>query len=456
MSPPSKTHRATVKNQRSVHRHTLREFSQTVKQPAKLAQLLGRLCNDDSGSCLAFGTYIQPTKKFFDNFTKFKYTFPMMRRIGTPSSNGIVYEITYERHGLRAHTILKCIGTSSEADNLYYEYMVGHFFINECNKRFPCFLETYGAYNLTDILLSGDETTISVKELKTSVMRIPTFKTLKDLQDPIRDSCRYSDSFSIMIQHISSSDSIVTHLMKHNGDNKYSAGTLPHLLYQVYAPLSILKDTFTHYDLHGGNVLLYDIGSEKYIQMNYIFPNGSTVSFKTHLISKIIDYGRSYFYANADINSRTIYETVCKVCIDAYNPDNKCGYDNGYQWFREESPQEFDILTTKPNGSHDLRLIRDLRRSYVRSAFPSMIDYIFADIYYEDSYGTPYHTSVTSDASPSIIYNVVDAEVRLREVIIDTVFQTANELQYLHSTCVGTMNIYMDPDSKKSMTFIPK
>ena len=459
MATLSSNKRATVKNTRSKHRHTLRAFSQTVKQPAKFAQLLGRLCNGDSGSCLTFGKYVNPTKKFFDNFTKFKYTFPMIRRIGTPSANGFVYEITYEHYGLRAHTILKCSLPDTNPDNLYYEYMVGHFFINECNKRFPCFLETYGAYNLDNTVITKMTAvkTFSIAELKTSITQVPTFKTVKEMYEPIRSSCQDPSTFSILIQHLTSSDSMANHFKKNKPDDEYFTGTLPHLLYQIYAPLSILKDTFTHYDLHGDNVLLYDIGSENYIQMNYIFPTGSTVSFKTHLISKIIDYGRSYFYANADINSRTIYDTVCKVCIDTKNPDNTCGYENGYQWFLEESPQEYDILTTKPNGSHDLRLIYELSLKDVKGRDEGMMTDIFYDTYYEDTYGTPYHASSASSsmASSSTIYNVVDAEVRLREVITDIVFQTANETQYQYSTCVGTMNIYMDPDSNKSMTFTP-
>jgi hypothetical protein len=99
-----------------------------------------------------------------------------------------------------------------------------------------------------------------------------------------------------------------------------------------------------------------------------------------------------------------------------------------------------------------LRLIYELSLKNVNGRDDGMMTDIFNDTYYEDTYGTPYHAS---SASSSTIYNVIDAEVRLREAITDIVFQTANETQYQHSTCVGTMKIYMDPDSNKSMTFDP-
>ena len=104
-----------------------------------------------------------------------------------------------------------------------------------------------------------------------------------------------------------------------------------------------------------------------------------------------------------------------------------------------------------------MRLIYELSLKDVKGRDDGMMTDIFYDTYYEDTYGTPYHASSASSsmASSSTIYNVIDAEVRLREVITDTVFQTANETQYQYSTCVGTMNIYMDPDSNKSMTFDP-
>ena len=149
---------------KKTYTHSLRLFSQTVNSPKRFAQLLTNLCGD-AGSCLTFGKYVQPTKKLFHHFASFQHTQPIMKRIGSLSANGFVYEIEYEHHGFRAHTILKCslppADPDSMIDGLYYEYIVGQFFINDCAKRFPCFLETYGAYNL-------DHTVVAhMSELKT-------------------------------------------------------------------------------------------------------------------------------------------------------------------------------------------------------------------------------------------------------------------------------------------------
>ena len=65
--------------------------------------------------------------------------------IGKPSSNGFVREIKYEKNGYNAYAILKSSATMF-SDNLAYEYIVGHNYINKIVTRFPCFLYTYGLY----------------------------------------------------------------------------------------------------------------------------------------------------------------------------------------------------------------------------------------------------------------------------------------------------------------------
>lgn len=470
MSQSIGSNRTISKNSETKRKNTtrkiaLKSFGQTMKEPKMLGQLLGNLCSRDSGSCLTFGKYVKPIKKLFNNFTFLKYAFPVMRRIGTPSANGFVYEITYETQGIRAHTILKCSlpprNPGGLIDGLYYEYLVGYLFVNECYNRFPCFLETYGVYHMNRAVVRNISKikTYNISDLKDQLNRFKpmTYDDSDTLKRQLRMSCEKQFDTCILIQHISSADSMYSYFKNNTKNTDYFCFELPHLLYQVYGPLAILGDTFTHYDLHNENVLLYNLGGEKYIQMNYIFPNGTTVSFKTHLICKIIDYGRSYFYANDKVNSLNIYEKVCDACIDKKDPENKCGQDNGYGWFDPDYPLEdsFYIRSSEPNVSHDLRLLNDFkedpRRTLRNISSKCGIAKVFDDLYYKDTYGTPSHP----ESVPGRIYNVMDAEVRLRELVLEPGFRSANDAQYKSCACVGTLDVYMNPSSKKSMGFEP-
>ena len=188
--------------------------------------------------------------------------------------------------------------------------------------------------------------------------------------------------------------------------------------------------------------------------MNYIYPT-TTVSFKTHLICKVIDYGRSYFYANDAVNSVTTYQSVCKQCIDEEEPDNKCGYYNGYNWFVEEDPpsESFYILSSAPNISHDMRLLSDFKwDSHLMKRLHCGMNELFKDLLYQSPYGTPARGS-----SPGArgIYNIHDATARLQQLVVEGALQAANDRQYQDCVCVGTMNVYMDPASNKSMTYEP-
>ena len=450
-------------------RNTLKTFGKTVKSPRMLAQLLGKLCTD-TGSCLTFGKYVKPTKKLFGNFLDFKNANPNMSRIGKQSFNGFIYEITYENQGIKANSILKCSQIPDEddasKDNLFYEFLVGHFFINKCNMRFPCFLETYNAYNIDNDTVSilSERKTFEIENLEKSIKRLNTFTNIKDFSDEFRISCKNQYNICILIQHIKATYTLESYnkirykyylKVDKNYTNylNYYNYELPQLLYQIYAPLANLGNTFTHYDLHRENVLIYYLAGGKYVIMNYIFPDGTTVSFKTHLICKMIDYGRSYFYINDTLNSKVVYKNVCDICIDENKPENTCGFDNGYSFLkkREDLKKQYYILSSEPNISHDLRLLEAYKDDELTPLSEIDMKQIFLDLHCETIYGTPEHP----DSEPNKIYNINDAEVRLRELILEPKFITENNEQYKDFACVGKFNIYMDSSSKKSMDFEP-
>lgn len=450
---------------RSTRKRLLKAFSRTVKQSPKLAKLLVKLCSSDSGSCITFGKYVKPFKKLFHDFTFFQYAQPEMRSIGAASANGFVYEIAYEHHGVRAHTILKCSlpdsMTKTVPDSLYYEYLVGHLFVNRANLQFPCFLETYGAYDIPATLVEDmakvRPKTFPVDKLTAKATAFPPHHTIAEFAEQIHTSCEHQYNIAVLIQHISASYSMKSHFKLRYQDKNYYDLELPQLLYQVYGPLSVLGETFTHYDLHRDNVLLYNLGARAYIQMNYVYKD-MTVSFKTHLICKIIDYGRSYFHVDEDINSEAVYHKVCEVCVDP-DPDNACGAYKGYG-FVDPNVSQSDLVdnhyiqSSRHNISHDLRLMNEFK---VDSLFPkktsSRLMNIFHNVEYETMYGTPARASDPSEEE--FVNNVHDVTIQLGSLILEPGYQAANTKFYAHAASVGTLHVYMDGSSTKSMRFDP-
>ena len=126
-------------------------------------------------------------------------------------------------------------------------------------------------------------------------------------------------------------------------------------------PLTMLSEQFTHYDLHLQNVLVYTPIENKYIHYHYHM-YGYSVDFKSKYIVKIIDYGRAYFNDNGR-DSLDIYEHVCnsKDCGGM-----KCGIDYGYANLIPERyiGSRNHITSYKPNISHDLRILHQIRKYY--------------------------------------------------------------------------------------------
>jgi hypothetical protein len=124
----------------------------------------------------------------------------------------------------------------------------------------------------------------------------------------------------------------------------------------VYFPLTILKDVYTHYDLHANNVFLYKpYEGNKYIQMRYHLLSGRIIEFPSEYIVKIIDYGRNYF-DNGITNTKKILNDY--VCNNARCKPN-CGENVGYSIIQgDEYYPNIDfhwIFPNKKNISHDLR-----------------------------------------------------------------------------------------------------
>jgi hypothetical protein len=422
----SSTKALSTKNSNSAKRK-LAKFIHTKKFKIK-ANYLKKVCLDSS-ECIAFGTELQNISNFFDNFTTFTYL-KNIRQIGDTSSNGTVYQLSYKREGYESHALMK-FSNKNEADNLMYEYDVG-LFINKMAKKYPCFVETYGLYRIDD----ATHTSIINKTLNA--------KTLQKFRPQTRVNyavgCVDSRLNCILTQHIKDAFSlydICHHSIFLNRDLLYS-------LAQIYLPLCALGNTFTHYDLHLSNVLLYRPRSRTYIQYHYNITGLGTVTFKCGYMVKIIDYGRSYFKDSENHNSKQIYDTIGGK-IECQNSDKK-----GFSWLENEplNAKNYFMDSAKPNVSHDLRALKLIKyNTNIVRHLPSNLKNMLTKLQYKSNYGTAPKTKCTSDK----ICNVTEAAKYLCELIKNQNTINQNNLHYQSRTKLGDLYI----SDKSNIRWVP-
>jgi len=414
--------------------NTVRKFMLNTSSKRK-AFFLNSVCSD-SGVCIVFGKENEKIKKLFDGFTSFDHVEPPIKRVGAVSSNGFVNEIKYSRYNYDAYAILKS-STDPSSDNLMYEYIVGQY-VNKLNKIYPCFLETYGLF-----LYKNPDKWSHVKNNK-----IVTTNVLKEsiqLITPTYDiGCEKSKYLAILIQHIKNATSLESKL----DDSDFIYEDLMYILFQVYIPLTASMRTFTHYDLHVNNVLLYEPEKGKYIQYYYHFVDGSVTEFKSLYIAKIIDYGRSYFN-DGKTNSKEVYENVCqtKEC----EPD--CGKNVGFGWL--DSPyypgKNHYVISQKSNVSHDLRLANSIYK-YIYSngilADNNLIKIILELIVYDTDFGTKEINF--SGKQYGEIHNIEDLSIILNNYVKGQ--QQYNNADYAKYTKMGDLHVYLD--GSRPMEFI--
>jgi hypothetical protein len=252
-------------------------------------------------------------------------------------------------------------------------------------------------------------------------------------------------------------------------------------------PLSQLKYIFTHYDLHLGNILIYEPVKGKYIQYNYHLDNGDIVKFKSPYIVKIIDYGRCYYKYDHEVNNPnplTIYRNVCleakcRIRNKDFTIKSRCGTDMGFTWLDPYLNENgFFISSSINNQSHDLRLLNNIFKEYEKSILipdnpeKNILTYLTPDegayintlinMFKKVQYGIGITKSENkgfgtkpnnSSGLPSKINNVEDAENALREIILTNQFmKTINDSNYRIDDKLGDMHIYSD---NRPMRFEP-
>uniref|UniRef100_A0A6C0HZ74 Protein kinase domain-containing protein n=1 Tax=viral metagenome TaxID=1070528 RepID=A0A6C0HZ74_9ZZZZ len=413
------------------------------------ANYLRVICSD-SNVCMAFGTERKRILQLFDGFTNFDHVTSPIRKIGANSANGFIKEIKYENNGYISYAVLKS-SVRVDSDNLAYEYIVG-LFINEQSKKFPCFIDTYGLYYYRDLAswnTAKNSPVMSHDTLRSSLIIEPNSYNYSKM-------CQQSKSSAILIEHLknvtSLDDNFIKPQLSVNIDN-FIESKLLYILYQVYMPLSILADKFTHYDLHMDNILLYKPINGKHIEYNYHFDHG-IINFKSEYIVKLIDYGRSYYKYDepGKENSIDIYNKLCKErdCNSGYTV---CGDDYGLAWLNPQLDEDsYFISSSMPNQSHDLRLITEIKRYmalfddtniYVKPIYDFINSVQYGvGISVEKRFGTEPNTT---SGLPLHVNNVTDAHRALFDIISNnTEIRDLNNATYLPQNKIGDFHIFSD------------
>lgn len=458
------------------------------------AAFLKSICSD-SGVCMAFGRQTKRISKHFKGFVNFDYAISPVKTIGS-GGNGFIKSITYERDGYTSNAILKS-STMSYSDNLLFEYIAGQYINKQC-LVFPCFIETYGWYQYItdkDWLYMKTNTQVSVEKLKDSLeigevaiknyiesakswekicyedkTKPKTERKTKDcteLDYLLKVACQKSKYLSILIQSINNTKDIqhmITRPSSHVNFN-FPSKDLLNVLYQIYMPLATLSETFTHYDLHPGNVLIYEPVPGKYIDYKYVLDDDtSIVEFKCRYIVKIIDYGRAFFKddSNQEISgsSKSIYDTICKNISECNTNDTTgryCGQDKGFSNFNNDIGYSIDSCVR--NKTHDLLLLYRIKKILKHPIFSDkdsnfLLQNIFDNLEYgnevsleaeELATGSPKYEfgsveKLSDDIFPERINNVIDAHNALKKAVLQSKIQ--NDLDHQSLTSFGSLIIY--------------
>jgi hypothetical protein len=437
-----KVNKKKYTKKKRIHRFRGGELDDNIKQivaqniqdrSINYSKMLQVSCKNPD-NCLALGPYDEKIKLFFEDFRNLNYIDnPHIKKIGNDSDNGFIIELPFKKDNYTAYTVLKCSKTET-SDNLFYEYYVGKYFINNYIKKMPCFIETYDLYEFNSDLsykLVEDNVelnTLSNVDIKSNIHRIDTTKNSFDL---FNYSCFKNKLICILIQHFDKFTSFYQEYKTNPNSIKYD---LFNILYQVYYGLCNLKDTYTHYDLHVGNVFLYrPFEGNTCILMRY-HRNDKVFEFKSEYVVKIIDYGRNYFN-NGEISTKEIIEKICEM------PECKpnCGEDFGYSIIKgstDEPLRDFYwIDPIKPNMSHDLKFA-----NYIKDI---LIKWLKLDsfIYIED-FGTPENLKGNKTNKRNIrnIFNLLHS----LEYYIPRFNLSSNWMKYQNWKVAATMDIYDD------------
>ena len=313
----------------------------------------------NSNLCLTFNEYYQSMlKDYFKNFLGFHYLDKAIV-LSKGSVNGMTTLLKYDRNGYKSDIIMKSIKDKisfSGADNLMYEAFVGLNCVNEYNKLYPVFVETYGTG-----FLKNDEVHRNLIRARPN-LRIQINKDMFDILNHNKRGINLTNFLSqyiteqtnkqvLFVQTVANGitlrefigeinkkvQQIISgcqyylrnseNLINQNKEAFILLYELCVILYQIYHALYDLDNQFAHNDLHWENVLIYKLTKNKNdnqlsIQYNYQgYRNRKKIqiaSMKTSRVAKIIDYGRCFTNESEKFISTALSDSYRYAKIEFY------------------------------------------------------------------------------------------------------------------------------------------
>lgn len=240
--------------------------------------------------------------------------------------------------------------------------------------------------------------------------------------------CKHPLYVSVLLEHLKNTPTLDTVYIT-NKTFRYIE-LLP-VLFQIYFPLVNLSESFTHYDLHTGNVLLYKPNEDAYIEYKYYLPNSSIITIHSQYIAKITDYGFCFFNDSTNPNmsgsSKNIYKFVMA------NKDACKDQKSLRKILRRNRTKANKFIA---NRSVDVRLLYLLSKK--KMAVPDPLQRMFNKIVFADG------TKEIPNGYPTKIQTCSDVVQELLQII-----GTGNAAP-TNLAKLGTLHIYTDG---RAMTF---
>lgn len=312
--------------------------------------------------------------------------------------NGFVMRLEFKHENAVSHVVLKT-ALKKSSDNATYEYLVGQH-VNLLSLLYPCFIKTLGLFRYHTV--QAMETVANAKVITERMLH-----TLSAVPASISASCVNPTRQALMLEDVYAGVTLRDAMTP-----EFVTADMPFLLFILYHTLAHESSTFTHYDLHDHNVLVYEpfpasllnMTSSKVVEYHY-HVEGEEVVFTSRFIPKVIDYGRCYFKGEGTGSAR-IRTEVCKT--KACKKVSSCGRHVGYKNVTIRKRDHL-IRSSLKNESQDLRLLHILREvledEFEDHAMLPMLRRVVFGAGYESPDAT-YVTEENLSDAPDHIYHV--------------------------------------------------
>jgi hypothetical protein len=363
----------------------------------------------DVSFALTYGIQTNQVKKIFDDFTNLENVIDI-KKLGQGATGFVrklLFHKTIKNKTYTTFAALKLIKVDVLTDSEYYEYLVG-LVVNYFAVLFPFFIKTYGVFRFKDVAAYNSLIKMTIPSntlnswLYQNLILIHGITLNSISQEDLSYSCLHHTMIALLSEFANNSSSLDSQL----DDKFFIKYDLFPIIYLLYNTLHILKDRFTHYDLHTDNVLLvqstYPNRMFRYNVFHYD-EHGKLSHIDliySRFIPKIIDYSRAFFRLN-NLSSLDVYKKLCHIQQD-------CCSRSGYGWMRPtgDDAKSFIDSTTR-NVSHDLKLITIIVNQLISSNLANdEIKSIYDKLVFPDSYGIPENLSSYSNTGK--INNVSD------------------------------------------------